>query len=205
MTLQTDPSWLPNRRGKLTASRMKDAVAYLKSGKESEDRRKYKIELVAERMSDYAVDHIVTKPMQRGLDFEAPARSEYEEHTGNVVSAAALVDHPTIELFAATPDGFIRHDGLLEIKVPSVHKFIEWRIAGVVPDEHIPQMLAQLSCTDRTWTDFVGFCPEMPEGSRLFIRRFAPAFEEIERIEVEALKFLAEVDALFDLVTQAAA
>src|SRR5690348_4002618 len=124
--LQSDPGWLPERRGRLTASRMNDACAYLKSGKEAEARRKYKIELVAERMADWAMNHYVTPAMQRGLDFEAEARREYETRTGYFCKAPGLVHHPRIDLFAATPDGFIDSDGLLEIKVPQVPTYIDW-------------------------------------------------------------------------------
>lgn len=205
MTLQTDPGWLPSRRGKLTASRMADALDMLKSGKESAARRKYKIELLAERISDYAVDHYVTPAMQRGLDLEPDAREAYEAASGNIPAPARSVDHPLIEHFSATPDGFVDGDGLLELKVPTVPTFLAWKLAGVVPEEHVPQLLAQLACTRRKWTDFVAYCPEMPAHKRLLIARFEPKPEQIAEIEKAAQTFLAEVEAMFEQFTTKAA
>lgn len=202
MTLQSDPSWLPSRRGKLTASRMRDAMAKLKKGGESAERRRLKIELLAERVSDYAVQHYVTPPMQRGLDWEAPARDTWEERTGQLAMPAALVDHPTIEHFAATPDGFIGSSGLLEIKVPTMPTFLEWRMAGVVPPEHVPQLCAQLACTRRQWTEFVAYCPELPEPHDLFVRRFEPTAEQIAEVEAAAVEFLGELEAMFEKFTE---
>lgn len=199
--LQSDPGWLAARRGMLTASRMNDACAYLKSGKEAEARRKYKVELVGERMADYAVNHFVTAAMQRGLDCEPDARRCYETRTGAMVKAAALVNHPTIEFFGATPDGFIDADGLLEIKVPLVPTYIGWLEAGIVPEDHVMQMTAQLACTGRQWVDFVAFCPEMRESRNLFVRRFTADEEAIANCEAAAKQFLAEVDELFERVT----
>lgn len=203
MILQSDPGWLRERLGRLTASRMRDACSYLKSGKESSERRKYKIEIVGERMADYAVGHYVTPAMQRGLDMEPEARATYEAYTGILVGPAALIHHPSIEWFSATPDGFVGSDGLLEIKVPQVSTYIEWVTGGTIPAEHVDQLTAQLAVTRRQWVDFVGYCPEFPEPRNLFIRRFTAEPEAIANCEAAAAAFLLEVDALFDAVTTA--
>lgn len=202
MILQTDPGWLPERRGKLTASRMADAMSFLKDGKTpSAARRRYIVELVGERAFEVAVDHYVTPAMQRGLDLEPEARAAYEAVSGNLVAPAALVAHPSIENFAATPDGFIDDDGLLEIKVPTVATFIEWRMAGVIPEEHIPQLAAQQVCCRKRWTHFVAYCPEMPKPHRLFIRTYLADPAYMATIESAAVRFLAEVDAAFEKFT----
>ncbi len=201
--LQSDPSWLRERIGRLTASRMKDACSYLKSGKESSERRKYKIEIVGERMTDCVVGHYVTPAMQRGLDFEPDARSTYEILTGTFCEPAALVHHPTIEWFSGTPDGFVGTDGLAEFKVPLIGTYVEWVSAGIIPPEHVDQMTAQLAITRRAWVDFCAYCPELPAPRNLFVRRFTPTVEEIANCEAAARQFLQEVEALFDAVTTA--
>jgi hypothetical protein len=38
----------------------------------------------------------------------------------------------------------------------------------------------------------------MPEPQRLFVRRYTPTAEEIAEVEAEAVKFLQEVEAMFD-------
>ena len=197
------PNWHAARRGLLTASRMADAIAVLKTGKPSEARRKLMFELLAERMTGIAVDHYVTPAMQWGLDNQADAIAAYEAETGELVGPEVFVLHPSIDWLGATPDGLVGSDGLLEIKCPTTPKHLAWVMAGEVPDEHKPQMLCQLACTRRQWVDFVSFDPRVKGAARLFIRRFEPAASEIERIEEGAREFLAELQAMADALEAA--
>ena len=190
------PQWLAARRGLLTASRVADALAVLKNGKPSESRRKLMFELLAERMSGVAVEHFVTPAMQWGIDHQADATAAYEAATGELVGPEVFVLHDSIDWFGATPDGLVGSDGLIEIKCPTTPKHLAWVFAGEVPDEHRPQMLAQLSCTGRQWVDFVSFDPRVKGKAQLFIKRFEPAREEVEKIEAGVREFLAELDAM---------
>lgn len=189
------PNWFAARRGMLTASRVADALAVLKNGKPSEARRKLLFDLLAERMTGLAVEHHVTPAMQWGLDNQAAAIAAYEAETGELVGPELFVLHPEIDWFGATPDGLVGSDGLIEVKCPTSPKFLAWKLAGEVPDEHKPQMLAQLACTGRQWVDFVAFDPRVKSG-QLFIRRFQPERAEVERIEAGAREFLAELEAM---------
>ena len=195
MTLQSSPGWVRERCGLLTASRMRDALDYLKSGKESAARRQYRIDLVAERAFDRTADHYVSPPMQRGLDYEPAAREKYEARTGCIVEPARFVHDPTIEFFGGTPDAFVDTDGLAEFKVPMPNTFVAWCLGGEIPEDHLPQLLAQLSVTGRKWVDF---CAYSPEGDKLFVRRLERDDEAIAHIEAAAKAFLAEVDAEFE-------
>ena len=200
------PEWHAARRGCATASRMKDVLAVSKKdGKPLQARIDYCHELVAERMTGLAAQHFVTGAMQWGTDQEPYAVEAYEVHSGVICRPSGFYRHDEIEFFGASPDREIEHDGLLEVKCPSTTTFIRWLRDGVVPQEHIPQMLAQLAVTRRKWVEFVAFDPRIQAGPQLFIRRFEPAAADILVIEEEASKFLAEVDAIFDLVTQQAA
>lgn len=199
MTLQSDPGWLPARRGYATASRYNDMSDYTKAGKSGAARRRYMIELVGERIADYAVERFVSAPMQRGLDLEPAAREAYEAHTGRLAAPAAWVIHPSIEWAGCTPDGFLDDDGLIEIKVPQVSTYVEWLAGGTIPEQHVGQMTMQLACTGRQYVDFVAFCPELKVRG-LFIRRFTPEAAAIADCEATVRAFLKEVDALFDQV-----
>jgi putative phage-type endonuclease len=201
---QQSAAWFQDRIGKLTASAMGMALDFKKDGKEGADRKKLKIDILAERMTDIIREVYVTDAMRHGTEQEPAAKLAYTQKTGIHVMPAPFVPHPTIENFGASPDGMIAPDGLLEVKCPTSSKFITWMLAGVVPDEHKPQMLAQLACTRRKWVEFVAFDPRMPEGKRLFIRRYEPKPEEITAIEIAAEKFLAEVEDMFDAVVSAA-
>ncbi len=197
------PNWHAARRGLLTASRMADAIAVLKTGKPSESRRKLMFELLAERMTGNAVDHYVTPAMTWGIENQADAIAAYEAETGELVGPEVFVLHPSIDWLGATPDGLVGSSGLLEVKCPTTPKHLAWVMAGEVPDEHKPQMLCQLACTRRQWVDFVSFDPRVKGPARLFIRRFEPAESEIERIEESAREFLAELQAMAEALEAA--
>ena len=83
---------------------------------------------------------------------------------------------------------------------------LAWAMAGVVPDIHKPQMVVQCACTGRKWCDFVAFDPRIRDPRRrLFIRRYEPTAEEVQKIETAAETFLAELDAMWDAFHSAAA
>ena len=197
------PDDVSARIGKLTASRMADAMDCLKSGKPSKARQDYMRDLVAERLTDIVVPHYVTSYMLHGIEQEPHAKALYMQVTGRIIRPSPFLDHPVIDMCGATPDGFVEADGLIEIKCPSTGKFLDWIMAGTVPDEHKPQMLLQLSVTRKAWVDFVAYDPRMPVGKQMFIRRFMPAQEELVVVENAALQFLAEAEELFERVTQA--
>lgn len=194
---QGSDAWLKSRIGVLTASRMADAIAFTAKGAEAEVRRKLKIELLAERMTDLATERHVNAAMQWGIDNESLAKSRYEELTGTFIQNCGIAYHDTIEFFGASPDGLV-DDGLIEIKCPMTTTHLKYKIDGVVPEQYKPQMLVQMAVTQRKWCDFMSFDPRVPRPHDAFIVRYIPAPEEIADIEEKAIIFLAEVDAMFD-------
>lgn len=202
--MQRTATWFGERTGCLTASRMACALAFKKDGTEAKERADYKREILAERLTGQVVPHYVTAAMQWGTDQEPAAKMAYEGVTGNLVLDAPFVPHPRIEFCGASPDGFV-DDGLIEVKAPTTSKHIAWMLAGVVPEEYKPQMLLQMACTGRRWCDFVSFDPRLPLAQRVFIRQFTPDESEIERVEEAARLFLAEVEAMFQQITEASA
>lgn len=206
MTPEEKATWLADRCGKLTASNMSKAMAFLRDGKTpARERIAYMHELLAERYTGFSVPHVVTEPMLWGMEHEDEAADLFVELTGRDLRLSRLYDHPSIEMFAATPDREL-DDGLVEIKCPTTPKFVAWRLAGIVPLEHRPQMLAQLACTGKKWCGFVAYDPRIKEERhRLFMRKFEPKPEEIAAIEDAARRFLAEVDAMWEQLTTEAA
>jgi hypothetical protein len=198
--LQSAPGWLPSRNGCVTASHMNDVLDIRKDGKPGAKYIQYLTELVLERAYDRATDRPVTFWMKRGTELEPDARAAYEALTGNIVMPAASVPHPTMEWVSATPDGFIRVDGLAEFKVPAPTTYARWRMAGEIPEEHKPQMTLQLACTQRRWVDFCAFNPDDPVPARaLFIRRFEPDPAEILALELKVKDFLVALEGAFEL------
>ena len=161
-------------------------------------REQYMKDLLAERVTGNSVRHVVTAAMKAGLEWEPTAKVEYELWSGEVIMPCETIDHPTIENFAATPDGLLGRDAVLEIKCPTSPVYVDWVIAGVVPEMHRPQMLAQLACTRRRYAMFVAFDPTIRDKSkRLFVRKFEPDALEIQLVESHAVQFLRELEAMF--------
>jgi hypothetical protein len=201
MSKQGTAQWFADRTGALTASRMAAAMSMLKNGKESKDRADLKIEILAERLTGNVVPHYVTPAMQHGIDTEPAARAAYESHTGTLVAECPFIPHPTIAHYGCSPDGRIGKSLGLEIKCPTTAKMIAWRMAGVVPEEHKPQMIAQCLCAGFDAVEFVAFDPRLPKNLQLLVLRYTPTQEERDAVQKAAVDFLAEVDAMFEQLT----
>lgn len=201
---QGSGAWLNARVGHLTASRMADAIAVLKSGKPSEARNKLMIELLAERMTGDAAPHFVNDAMRWGIEQEPHAKAAYQVHSGELLESCGFILHPTIEHFGASPDALIGTDAVAEFKCPTSTTHVSWILAGEMPDQHKPQVLAQLACTRRTRAVFASFDPRMPPARQLFVVEWTPEPEEIEAVETAAREFLRELDEMFDRLSVAA-
>lgn len=196
-------AWLRERSGCLTSSCMASAMAYTKKGEPTADRSKLMKNLCAERMTDQSAWHYVNPAMQWGLDHEDEARAMYEAEAGVIINHVRwrFTRHPTIEFCGASDDGFIGADGMIEIKCPTTATMVDWRLAGLVPEEYKPQMTLELCCTRRRWCDFIAYDPRIKNPAhRLFIRRFEPTAEERANVEAAAVQFLAELDRMFEAV-----
>jgi predicted phage-related endonuclease len=122
------------------------------------------------------------------------ARAAYENHSGALVMETGLVPHPAIPMAAASPDGLIGGDGLVEIKCPITATHIETLLGQSVPGKYITQVQWQMACTGRKWCDFVSFDPRMPENMQLFVQRIERDNETISLLEREVMMFLGELD-----------
>jgi len=195
-------AWLSQRCGKLTASRMADAMDLTAKGLDSAKRKALKVELLAERLTGDAVPHFVNSFMQWGLEQEPAAKAAYELASGQMILPCGFYDHPQIAEFGATPDGLIPQ-GVIEFKCPTTQTHLTWWLAGGVPEQHRAQILAQLACTGRTKAVFVSFDPRIKDERRqLFIVEWTPEKSEIEAVEDAARKFLAEVEEMFIQITE---
>jgi hypothetical protein len=196
-------AWLRARAGKLTASCMPKALDRLKDGSPSKKCLDYQKQLVAERLTGESIHHFVNDAMQWGLDTEDEAKAYWQADTGIIISEWRFFDHPLIDNLGASTDGQIGKDGLIEFKCPTTPTYMDWVMAGVVPEEHKPQMLIQMACTRRTWCEFVAYDPRVRQRP-MFRRRYEPKWSEVESMEEKARDFLAQVDAMFTAFTEAA-
>lgn len=192
---QQTPEWFAARLGKVTASRIADVIARTKSGY-SASRENYATELALERIMGYSQPGYTSPAMQWGIATEPEARAAYEMARGDMVAGCGLINHPTIEMSGASPDGLIGSDGLLEIKCPESKQHLEYLRLSTAPAKYKPQIQWQLACTGRAWCDFVSYDPRFPEPLRLHIVRVDRDAEYIASVELEVVEFLKQVAAV---------
>jgi putative phage-type endonuclease len=191
--VQGTEEWFAARAGKVTASRIADVLATIKSG-ESASRKNYRAQLVCERLTGMIEETFSNSHMERGTALEPYAREAYELQTGSIVEQVGFIDHPIIQMSGASPDGLVGSDGSIEIKCPTRANHIEYILGKEPPSKYKPQMTWQMLCAERQWVDFVSYCPEMPANLQLFVVRFVPEAEYSVTVAQEVIKFLAEVD-----------
>ena len=197
---QRSEAWFQARLGKITASRVADIMAKTKTGA-SASRGNYMIQLALERVTGTVEQTFTSPAMQDGIDRELQARSLYEVTTGNFVSQLPFVEHPTIEWFGCSPDGLVDGNlGLIEIKCRNNANHWEVIKTGEIPKNYWIQIQAQLFCLEYEWNDYVGFNPNFPEKSQLFIKRVYRDDKYIAEMETEIKKFLSEVESEVNLM-----
>jgi len=191
--VQGSPEWKLARCGSLGASRLADAVARIKSGYGA-SRDNLMAELLVERLTGVPSEGFVSTAMQWGTEKEPEARAAYEFRADVDVALVGIVPHPTIAGTHASPDGLVGEDGLIEIKCPNTASHVETLLGDEIAGKYITQMQWQMACTGRKWTDFVSYDPRMPEAMSLFVKRVPRDDVRIAELELEARKFLAELD-----------
>lgn len=197
--LQRTPEWFDARCGKVTASRIADVMATVKTG-EATSRANYRAEKVLERESGQAQDSgYVSYAMQRGIEQEAAAREAYEFMRRLDVVEVAFIAHPNMPDAGASPDGLVGDDGLLEIKCPEARAMLDALLGVEVDKKYVLQCQFQMAVTGRKWVDLCTY----REGCRLAIRRIDRDDKWIAEIEKEVLKFLGEVEREYEQLCQA--
>lgn len=192
--IQGSQEWHAIRLGKVTASRVSDVIARTKTGYGA-SRANYMAQLIAERLTGLPAESYTNAAMQWGVDNEASARAAYEFYGDCTVQLAGFIQHPTITMSGASPDGLVGADGLVEIKAPNTSTHIDTLLGQDVPGKYIAQMQWQMACSGRKWTDFASFDPRMPEEMRLFVKRVPRDDAMIVSLEKEVIAFLGEIES----------
>lgn len=194
--LQGSDAWKMLRLGKITASKIADVLSKGKGYAESAGVKNYRAALVCERLTGQTEESYVNGAMQRGTELEPLARECYEFLKGVTVEQIAFIDHPTIPMSGASPDGLIGDDGLMEIKCPNSATHIEYLLGGRPPAQYIPQMMWQMACTGRLYVDFVSYDPRLPEDLQLFVSRLGRDDVLIASMESSVIEFNDSVDKM---------
>jgi putative phage-type endonuclease len=193
MIIQGSPEWFALRCGKVTASRICDLIAKTKSGWGA-SRANYAAQLIAERLTGEVIEGYTNSAMQWGTATEPEARLAYADTVIEPVEEIGFVDHPSIAMSGASPDGLVGSEGLLELKCPNTATHIETLLGGSIPDKYQVQMLWQMGCTNRDWCDFVSYDPRLPPEMRMFVKRLERNAKRIQELEEQVSIFLDEVE-----------
>jgi putative phage-type endonuclease len=194
MIEQGSDAWHQLRLGKVTASRVSDVMAKIKTG-ESASRKNYRAELVVQRLTGLPSESFTNAAMEWGTATEPMARIAYEIAKEVLVEQVGFIEHPTIAMFGCSPDGLV-HDGMIEIKCPNSATHIEYLTDNKAPTKYINQMQCQMAVTGKKWCDFVSFDPRLPEDLQLFVVRVERDQKYIDSMEVEVVEFLTEVEGM---------
>ena len=135
MEQRTD-EWFAARLGKVTASKVADVIAKTKSGY-STSRENYMTQLICERLTGKKQESFSNAAMDWGTETEPYARAAYEASKNVLVDEVGIIDHPFLPMCAASPDGLVSDDGMVEIKCPNTATHFDTLLAGKMPTKYI--------------------------------------------------------------------
>jgi len=197
--VQGSPEWMALRVGKIGGSRVADLLTAGRSGAESLTSRKYKNELIRERLTGRKLDTYKTPAMQRGIDLEPMARAWYEVHYNTFVDQVAIVLHPTVVGGQCSPDGIVEAtNSLIEIKIPNPENHLDNILTeGKQLEQYYDQVMWQLACMpEKEFCDLVSFDPEMPDHLKGYVKRIYRDDEYIKNMEDKVTLFLQEIETI---------
>ena len=192
MMEQRTDDWFAARLGKVTASRVADVIAKTKTGYGA-GRANYMADLVVERLTGQKASSFTNAAMEWGTEQEPNAKAAYAAKTGILVEDVGFIDHPTVAMSGASPDG-LAEDGLVEIKCPNTATHLEYIFDGKPPQKYVTQMQWQMACAGKPWCDFVSYDPRLPERLQLLVVRVPRDDGYIKMLEQEVTAFLQELD-----------
>lgn len=193
---QGSDEWKLARLGHVTASNMADVMSKGKGSGEAIGRYKYKVRLVAERLTQTAAESFSNAAMEWGVEQEQFACIEYESATNQFVDKTGFWLHPEIKFLGVSPDRLVGAEGLIEVKCPNTTTHLGYLFEGKIPTDYYKQIQCQLWVTGRQWCDFVSYDPRLPKRNQLLIVRTERDESLIKEMEAETLKFLDEVESL---------
>ncbi len=181
-------AWLRARCGRICGSRVADAVSYLsrasgakKIGDSSAKRDRYRLDLIAERLTGRLADHYDSPSMQWGREQEAETIGYYESLMRVMVLPVGFVIHEDFDFWGSTPDGLVGNDGVLEVKNPDTVTHLTYFLEGILPEDYVPQVASQLACAGKEfrYADFVS------RDSRIADERLRYFYKRIGRDELQ--------------------
>lgn len=186
---QRSVEWYQARRGVPTASEFSNIITP-KKGEYAAAADTYINQLIDELMRPEAGESFGgNRHTRRGEELEPEARELYAFDQDVVPEQVGFILNDDSTL-GCSPDSLVSTDGGLEVKCPDGPTHVKWLRAGVVPDEHRPQVHGCLVITGRKWWDFYSYCP----GYEPLLVRTVPD-DYTKKLQAHLARFLAEYHA----------
>lgn len=197
--LQQTPEWFAYRLGKLTASRMLEAMDRTAKGASGAKREALIFEKAVERITGLPQSKDISSvpAVAWGNEMEPHAKMAVTLELGIIGKNASLIDHPEIDLFSASPDWIVEGKPW-EFKCPETKTHFKYLLDNDVPEQYQPQMAVQCLCMGVAQGVFVSYDPRVPKQYQLIVRPFKPSAEYLKKVEQEAIQTLKEIADLAD-------
>lgn len=188
---QGSQAWHDLRLGIPTASEF--SLILTKSGKPSDQAKRYAARLVAEivleRSMDKDLSHV--EAVQRGHELEPTAALAYEFATDLKTEQVGFITNNEGTV-GVSPDRLVGADGLVEIKCPLPTNHILYMTMGFEKDYYI-QAQGQLLFAEREWNDRVSYSDELPihiertYRDEPFLKKLSQALKDFHEMKMEML------------------
>jgi len=157
---QGSPEWLTVRKGKTTGSMFRVARARLKNGEPTKEALAYAMDTARERCGGNAPGVYENAAMRHGKEMEPVAREKYELMRGVLVDEVGF-GYTDDGKFGVSVDGFIDHDGVLEVKTMVSSSVMFGAMVDGDISAYDDQCMGALWLTGRKWADLVLYCSDL--------------------------------------------
>jgi len=188
--IQGQPEWFAAKCGIPSTSNFDKIVT--STGAPSKQREKYLWQLAGERVSGKVAETYNNAIMEKGIEMEGEARNLYEILKDVKVEQVGICYPDEKKLCAASPDGLVGKDGLLEIKCPLIYTHVGYLLKNELPMDYFEQTQGQLYVTGRKWVDFVSYYA----GIKPLIIRCVRDEKFIKALAVELEVFCKSLDEI---------
>lgn len=185
---QQSEAWHQARLGRVTGTKFKN----LMSKANTASYQNLITDIACEIITGRAEETFSNAAMERGIEMEPVARTEYESIFGVEVKQVGFIipdeDHPYHDWIGISPDGLV-DEGMIEIKCPNQSTHFEYIEDNKLPAEYRYQVQGQLFVTGLKYCDFMSFA----EGMKPFIIRVYPDLELFKEFDMKLSILITKV------------
>lgn len=164
---QKSDEWFSLREKRVTASHAQ-AIGNCGRGLDS-----YIVEKMSAYYSMNEPEQYINNDIARGNELEAEAATIYAFETGEKTKTVGFVIYN--DYVGCSPDLFVEHDGLAEIKCPNDKTYFQLLLGAKIDTKYVWQMQMQMLCCDLKWCDFVVYNPNFTKN--IIVKRIASDYE----------------------------